>query len=175
MRYNLFLKEEATSWEVAKTKHIKSAILNEERIKKDYKKAFPYIYNPDKHFVYEGELTVPYRITKSLEIIFYTDKESVEARYKVLGAGEVLEGDEIKIIPSPGAFHAWEYSKWEYKVELERQHLSSSIEQAERELEQLQAQIDSRERLGMYTIALEVKNESLLDSHCDLCQKLAML
>ncbi len=175
MKYNLLKKEGASSWEVAKEKFIKEISLNKERIDKDYKKAFPYDFDSEKHFVYEGELNRPYRITEDFQVIFYSDKESLEAGYITLGEGEFLKGNNIVKAPKPSQFHEWSGSEWVYIVELERSYISSEIERIEHELERVQAQIDSREKLGMYTEVLELKKESLLEAHCNCCQNLVML
>lgn len=128
MRYNLFLKGKASTWEEAKKRLIESISLAEERVGEDYGVAFPGAYDEKKHFVYEGELPGPYRLTESLEVVFYTDRESVEAGYRTLGVGEVLEGDNIKVIPSPGAYHTWRDSSWQYDIAPHKASLLSEIE-----------------------------------------------
>ncbi len=128
MRYNLFLKGEASTWEEAKKRLIESISLDEKRVGEDYGVAFPGVYNEKEHFVYEGELTGPYKVTESLEVVFYTDRESVEAGYRTLGVGEVLEEDDIKVIPSPGAYHTWRNTKWEYNIYPHRAALLAEVE-----------------------------------------------
>ncbi len=128
MRYNLFLKGEASTWEEAKKRLIESISLDAERVAENYGVAFPGVYNEKEHFVYEGELTGPYKVTESLEIVFYSDRESVEAEYRTLGVGEVLEGDNIRVIPSPGAFHEWESPEWVYNIEQHREVLLNEVE-----------------------------------------------
>lgn len=175
MKYNLLLKEAASSWEVAKEKLIKSTSLTSERIGEDYKKAFPYDYNPEVHFVFEGELMTPFRIEEDFSITFYNERELVEQGYRILIDGEFLEGDNIRYIHSPGKFYTWNGIKWIYDVELEREFLNNEIQATERELETIQAQIVSRKTLGMYTEALEIKSEELLKKHSDLCYDLSQL
>jgi len=173
MRYNLFEKKTVSSWEEAQKKLIKTAALNKERIGENYIKAFPYDYNPELHFVYEGELTVPYRIGEDYSIDFYTDRELVEQGYKLLGAGEFLEGDNIRYIHSPAKFYIWDGEEWIYDVEIEREYLNNEIQATERELEATQVQVDSRKALGMYTAPLESKINELLKKHSDLCYELS--
>ncbi|GLI57372.1 hypothetical protein PM10SUCC1_28860 [Propionigenium maris DSM 9537] len=173
MRYNLFKKEAASSWEVAKEKLMKSTSLNPERIGEDYKKAFPYDYNPEVHFVFEGDLTTPYRIEEDFSITFYNERELVEQGYRVLTDGEFLEGDNIRYIHSPGKFYEWNGTEWTYSAELERVFLNSEIQATEKQIEATQAQVVSREALGMYTTSLEIKITELLEKHSELCYELS--
>ncbi|GLI54763.1 hypothetical protein PM10SUCC1_02780 [Propionigenium maris DSM 9537] len=173
MKYNLFERKIATSWEEAEKKLLKSTDLDGERIDEDYKKAFPYDYNPEIHFIYKGELTGPYRIEKDFSLYFYNDREQVELRYRFLGEGEILEGDNIKQVPSPSPFHNWNGEEWVYDIELERKYLNGKIQITEREMEVTQAQITSRKSLGMYIASLEAKVSELLKRHSDLCYELS--
>lgn len=173
MRYNLFEKKKASSWEEAQKKLLKSAELNEERIGKNYKEAFPYDYNPEFNFVYEGELTGPYRIEEDFSLYFYNDREQVELGYRLLGEGEILEGDNIKQISSPSQFHKWSGEEWLYDVELKRKYLNDEIQITERDLEATQAQITSRKALGMYIASLETNVNEILKRHSDLCYELS--
>ena len=173
MRYNLFKKESASSWEIAKEKFIKSTSLDSDRIGEDYKRAFPYDYNSDIHFIYEGELNAPYRIEDGYSIYFYSEREQVELGYRLLGEGEILEGDNIKQIPTPSPFHSWNGEEWVYDVELKRVYLNDEIRITERELETTQAQITSRKVLGMFTASLEGNVNKILKRHSDLCYELS--
>ncbi len=119
MRYNLFEKEAAPDWETAKERLIKSTSLDHERIGEDYKKAFPYDYDPNIHFVYEGNITAPYKINEDMTLYFYTDKEQAEKGYRLLRDGERIEFGELIVVPSPGNDYRW----YQGKCILERDYL----------------------------------------------------
>ena len=138
MRYNLLKKETANTWEEAKEKYIKSFSLNEKRINGKYEKAFPYDYDPEVHFVYEGELTGPYIIQPDFTLYFLNDREQIEKGYKVLGIGEILEGDKIKKIPSPGEFYTWNTNTWIYDKQREIDSINNRIKGIETDLENKQ-------------------------------------
>lgn len=111
MKYNLFLKEPADTWELAKEKLIKSISLDESRIDGKYEKAFPYDYDPEVHFVYEGELK-PFKILSDFSLYFYTDKEQALNGYRELKDGETITNGELNYTESPGEGHRWHNDTW---------------------------------------------------------------
>ena len=174
MRYNLFKKEPAPTWEEAKENHIKSVSLAEDRINGEYEKAFPYDYDPEIHFVYEGELTRSYIIQSNFTLYFLSDREQVEKGYKVLGIGEILERDKIKVISSPGEFYIWNDNTWIYNRQLEIKSINNRIKLIENDLENRQARLDSREKLGMKVSKPDPEIARLLQLHADTSQELTL-
>lgn len=134
MRYNLFKKEPANTWGLAKEKHIKSVSLDENRIRGEYEKVFPYDYDPTIHFVHEGEITESYIIQPDFTLYFFNDKEQIEKGYKILGIGEILDKNKIKTIPSPGEFCQWKEGKWIFDTERKKMSLLSEIEDKKRKI-----------------------------------------
>lgn len=175
MKYNLLKKETADTWEEAKKKLIKSISLDENRIGEKYEKAFPYDYDPKVHFVYEGELTGPYIIQPDFTLYFLNDREQVEKGYKILGIGEILEGDKIKNIPSPGGFYMWDSDLWIYDKQLEIESINNKIKVIEVDLENRQARLDSREKLGMKVSKPDPEIVRLLQLHADTSQELTLI
>jgi hypothetical protein len=175
MEYHLFKKEPASSWEGAKEKHIKSTALDENRINGKYEKAFPYNYDPEINFVYEGRITGPFTIQSDFTLYFLNDREQIEKGYKVLGTGEILEGDAINSILSPGEFYTWNDDTWTYDRQLEIESINSKIKTIETDLEDTRAKLDSREKLGMYIEDLKNRISELLQQHSEECQKLLPL
>ncbi|MGB6129125.1 MAG: hypothetical protein WBG30_10270 [Psychrilyobacter sp.] len=177
MRYNLLKKEATPTWEEAKEKLIKSIFLNENRVGEEYIKAFPYDYDPEIHFVHEGELTKPYIIQPDFTLYFLNEREQVEKGYKVLGDGEIIEGDTIKIIPSPTPFYEWKVDKWVYNKGMEIESIEGKIRGIERELEATQARKIARANLGIKTkyTDLDIEISKLLQLHADACQELTLI
>lgn len=177
MRYNLFKKKPAPTWEEAKENYIKSVFLAEDRINGEYEKAFPYDYDSKVNYVYEGELTGPYIVQPDFTLYFFNDREQVKKGYKVLGIGEILEGDKIKNISSPGEFYEWKEDTWIYNKEMEVESIENKIRGIERELEATQARKIARENLGIKTkyIDLDIEISKLLQSHADACQELTLI
>lgn len=175
MKYNLFKKEAAPTWEEAKEKHIKSVSLDEKRINGKYEKAFPYDYDPEVLFVHEGELTEPYTIQPDFTLYFLNDREQIENGYKVLGIGEILEGDQIKTISSPGEFYTWNISAWIYNRQLELDNINSRLKSIEIDLENTQTRLDSREKLGMKVSKPDPEIARLLQLHSDTSQELTLI
>lgn len=175
MRYNLFKKEVANTWELAKEKHIKSSSLNENRINKKYEKVFPYDYDPKIYFVHEGKLTGPFTIQPDFSLYFLNDREQIEKGYKILGIGEILEGDVINRIPSPGQFHIWSTNNWFYNKQLEIDNINNRIKSVENDLENRQARLNSREKLGMKVSSPDFEIERLLQLHADTSQELTLI
>lgn len=128
MKYSLFKKEVAPSWEEAKEKFLESASYDENRINQKYKDVFPYDYNPKFHFVYEGEITGPYIIQPDFTLYFLNDREQIEKGYKSLRTGEILDGDKIINIPSPGSFYEWENMEWVLNIDKKKSALLTEIE-----------------------------------------------
>lgn len=175
MRYNLLKKEPANTWEKAKKNHIKSISLDGNRVDGKYETAFPYDYDSEVHFVYEGELTKPYTIQPNFTLYFLNDREQLEKGYKVLGTGEILEGNEIKIIPSPGQFYTWAGNVWIYDKQMEIDSINNRIKSIEADLENKQARLDSREKLGMKVSNPDSEIVRLLQLHADTSQELTLI
>ncbi|WP_028856941.1 hypothetical protein [Psychrilyobacter atlanticus] len=175
MKYNLFKKEPAPTWEEAKEKHIKSVSLDENRIDGKYEKAFPYDYDPEIHFVYEGELVEPYTIQSDFTLYFLNDREQIEKGYKILGIGEILEDNMIKTIPSPGEFYTWNANIWIYDKQSEIDSINNRIKAIETDLENRQTRLDSREKLGMKIIKPDPEIVKLLQLHADTSQELTLI
>ncbi|MEI6856015.1 hypothetical protein [Psychrilyobacter sp.] len=175
MKYNLLKKEAAPTWELAKEKLIKSIFLDENRINGEYVKAFPYDYNPEVHVVYEGELKGPYIIQPDFTIYFLNDREQIEKGYQSLRTGEILEGDKIKIIPSPGQFYTWAGNVWIYDKQMEIDSINNRIKIIETDLENTQARLDSREKLGMKVSKPDPEIVRLLQLHADTSQELTLI
>lgn len=175
MKYNLFKKEAADTWEEAKEKHIKSISLDGDRINGKYERAFPYNYDPEIHFVYEGELIDPYTILSDFTLYFLNDREQIEKGYKVLGVGEILKGDKIKKLPSPGKFYTWSGRTWIYNRQLELDDINSRLKSIEANLETKQARLDSREKLGMKVSKPDPEITKLLQLHADTSQELTLI
>ncbi|UUV17384.1 hypothetical protein NRK67_00660 [Fusobacteria bacterium ZRK30] len=175
MKYNLLKKEAANTWELAKEKHIKSVSLDKNRINRKYEKAFPYDYDPEVHFVYEGKLTGPYIIQPDFTLYFLNDREQIEKGYKALGIGEILEGNKIKIIPSPGEFYTWNTNTWIYDKQREINSINNRIKGIETDLENKQARLDSREKLGMKVSKPDSEIVRLLQLHADTSQELTLI
>ena len=175
MKYNLFKKEPANTWELAKEKLIKSVSLDANRINGEYKKAFPYDYNPETHFVSEGELTGPYTIQPDFTLYFLNDREQIEKGNRTLGIGEILEGDVINSIPSPGQFHIWSTNAWIYNKQLEIDSINNRIKSIETDLENKQTRLDSREKLGMKISKPDPEIVKLLQLHSDTSQELTLI
>lgn len=175
MRYNLLKKEAAPTWEEAKEKYIKSVFLNEKRINGKYEKAFPYDYDPEVNFVHEGEITGPYTIQPDFTLYFLNDREQIEKGYKALGNGEILEGDKIKAIPSPGEFYTWNTNIWIYDKQREIDSINNRIKAIETDLENTQTRLDSREKLGMEVSKPDSEIVRLLQLHADTSQELTLI
>jgi len=175
MRYSLLKKEPANTWELAKEKLIKSISLDENRIDGKYETAFPYDYDPKIHFVYEGEITEPYIIQPDFTLYFLNDREQIEKGYKALGIGEVLEGDKVKTILSPGQFYIWSGNEWIYNKQLEVDNINNRIKSIENDLENRQTRLDSREKLGMKVSKPDPEIVRLLQLHADTSQELTLI
>ncbi len=138
MKYNLIKKEKAENYEIAKTKIIKSINLSENRVNKDYKKAFPYLYNPDKNFVFEGELK-PFKINSDFSLYFYNDEEQALLNYRSLRDGEYIEDGKLNFVESPGMEYIWHDNRWmtnrEFEIETGVITLESEIERLIKEIE----------------------------------------
>lgn len=111
MRYNLFKKETADTWEDAKNKLIESICLNGNRVGKDYKLAFPRVYDKKIHFVYEGELK-PFKILRDFSLHFYTDEECAALGYRQLKDGEIITDGKLQVIENPGEGYRWTGTQW---------------------------------------------------------------
>jgi len=175
MKYNLFEKEAAPTWELVKEKLIKSISLDENRINSEYAIAFPYHYNPEIHFVYEGELTEPYIIQPDFTLYFLNEREQVEEGYRVLGTGEILEGNKVKTIPSSGQFYIWDGNAWIYDKQREINSINNRIKTTETDLENRQTRLDSREKLGMKVSKPDPEILKLLQLHADTSQELTLI
>ncbi len=137
MQYNLIRKEAATNYNKAKLKIIKTIYLDKNRVNKDYKKAFPYLYNPDKNFVFEGELK-PFKINSDFSLYFYSDEEQALLNYRNLRDGEYIEDGKLNFVESPGIDYIWHDNKWitnrEFKVETGAITLESEMERLIKEI-----------------------------------------
>lgn len=137
MEYHLFKKEPALSWEGAKEKHIKSISLDESRINKKYGKAFPYDYDPEIHFVYEGAITGPFKIATDFSLYFYTDEEQALNGYRVLRDGEIITNGELSYVESLGEGYKWHDDTWitsrKYGIAIGSITLESEKEKARQE------------------------------------------
>lgn len=175
MRYNLFKKEAAPTWEKAKKKLIKSK--NTARYDGKFETVFPYDYDPKLTFIWMGEITKPFTILPDFTLYFLNDREQVEKGYRVLKAGEVIEGDAIKIIPSPSPFYEWKEGRWIYNREMEINSIEDKIRGIERELEAIQARKIARANLGIKTkyTDLDIEISKLLQLHADTCQELTLI
>ncbi|MGB6127883.1 MAG: hypothetical protein WBG30_03960 [Psychrilyobacter sp.] len=132
MKYNLFEKEAAPTWELAKEKLIKSKTTT--RYNGEFETIFPYNYNEKNTFVYEGELTGPFRIEEDFTIYFYSDRECIELGYRFLGVGEKLVGDKIINVPSIGQYYEWKEEKWVYNISPHKIDLIAKIEKEKDEI-----------------------------------------
>lgn len=175
MRYNLFKKEAAPTWEEAKKKLIKSK--NTTRYDGKFETIFPYDYDPKLTFICMGEITEPYTILPDFTLYFLNDREQVEKGYRVLGAGEIIEGSAIAIIPSPNPFYEWKVNRWVYNREMEIDSIEEKIRGIERELEATQARKIARANLGTKTkyTDLDIEISKLLQLHADTCQELTLI
>lgn len=115
MIYNLIRKLSTDDCETAKSYILKSKKLNEKRVKKNYKKAFPYKYNPNKNFVFIGDLNEPFIITDDFKVQFLSDKELIDKNFLNLDIGQILVEDSIVTIPPPSDFYSWINNQWVFE------------------------------------------------------------
>ena len=111
MIYNLIKKEEANNYKLAKEKVIESITLDKNRVNKDYKIAFPRIYDENIHFVYEGQLR-PFKINADYSLYFYTDKECAINGYRELRTGEQIINGALVFTESPSEEYRWSGNEW---------------------------------------------------------------
>lgn len=111
MIYNLIKKEKADNYRLAKEKVVESIGLDENRINKDYKIAFPRVYDEKIHFVHEGQLR-PFKINADYSLYFYTDKECAINGYRELRTGEQIINGTLVFTESPSEEYKWSGSEW---------------------------------------------------------------
>lgn len=124
-----------------------------------------------------GEITEPYTILPDFTLYFLNDREQVEKGYRILGVGEVIEGNAIAVIPSPSLFYEWKIDRWIYNKEMEIDSIESKIRGIEKDLEALEARKVARASLGIKTkyTNLDIEISKLLQLHADACQELTLI